>query len=153
MKKHPKHVKMVFVLFISALVFLQLWKFYWPSLDLGLKNENLHVLHAKTLFQQYRGLGKRESLGRFDGMLFVFDVYAKHGIVMRDMMFPIDIVWLRDAKVVDIAPDVQTEPGTPEKYLRRYYPRIEANMVLELPAAWAQKHELKIGDELRILDP
>lgn len=151
-KKTSKHVKIVFIVFISALVFLQLWKFHWSSLDIELKNQSLHVLHAKTIYQQYRGLGKRESLGRYDGMVFVFDVYAKHGIVMRDMMFPIDIVWLRDAKVVDIAPRVQLEPGTPEQYLRRYYPRVEADIVLELPAGWAEEHDLKLGDEMKALD-
>ena len=68
---------------------------------------------------------------------------------MRGMRFPIDIVWLSDGVVVDIAPSVPIEPGVPEADLRVYYPRLKANTVIELPAGWAEGHGLKIGDELK----
>jgi uncharacterized membrane protein (UPF0127 family) len=67
---------------------------------------------------------------------------------MRDMQFSIDVVWLREEKVVDIASSLPLEPGVPEGELRGYFSRGLADMVLELPAGWVVAHELKIGDQL-----
>ena len=109
----------------------------------------LELLVADTPARQTLGLGKRDSLAPYDGMIFILGVSDRYGFVMRGMRFPIDIVWLSDGVVVDIAPSVPIEPGVPEADLRVYYPRLKANTVIELPAGWAEGHGLKIGDELK----
>lgn len=138
------------IFFFGAAGFLKVLEYRWPKAHVEFKGEPLHVLVAKTPKHRYRGLGKRDSLEQYDGMLFVYYSYNKHGIVMRDMRFPIDIVWLKDGEVVDFAPHVPIEPESAEQELAQYYPRKEANAVLELPAGWTLDHELKIGDRLEI---
>ena len=116
-----------------------------------LANQELTVLLARTPKQLHQGLGRRDVMPK-DGMLFLFPYPRKVGIVMRDMRFPLDIVWLGEGKVVDIAPNVATEPGVGEAGLRVYYPRYEASMVLELPAGWASTNGLKIGDSITVTE-
>jgi hypothetical protein len=130
---------------------LRLWGMHWPKMDLELRDQQLHVLVANTVNHQIKGLGGRKDLGEYDGMIFIYNSYSRLGFLMRDMRFPIDIIWLKDAKVVDFVQKVQPEPGVKEIDLQRYYPRTEANAVLELSAGWAEKNGLKIGDQLTVL--
>ncbi|EKD67674.1 MAG: hypothetical protein ACD_48C00273G0002 [uncultured bacterium] len=154
--EQPKIVfgkKMLFFVgaFFISFLFLLFWNMRTPSSrDIILDGESLHVYIAQTIKEMYVGLGGREDLGGKDGMLFLYDYPGRHGIVMRQMQFPIDIVWLFEGRVVDIAPAVPTEPGASEYELTSYHPRIDASMVLELPAGWAAKHDLQIGDILVI---
>lgn len=143
-------MKIFGAVFMVAMVALQFTKHHWGEATIGLKDTQLHVLVAKNVYQQEKGLGGRESLDPYDGMLFLFDFSSRYGFVMRDMKFPIDIVWFNAGVVVDIAPNVPVEPGVPEERLRRYLPRAEANLVLELPAGWTEAHGLQIGDRLEL---
>ena len=80
------------------------------------------------------GLGGRDSLAPGHGMLFVFDAPGSWGIWMKDMRFPIDIVWARgDGTVTAVARGIS--PATyPEVF---YPPAPDALFVLELPAGGA----------------
>jgi hypothetical protein len=144
--------KVFFVILAVSCMGAKLWQFRWPEATIELGDRVLHVQVAETLYQTHKGLGDRDTLAPYDGMLFLFDFPKKPGIVMRDMRFPIDIVWLYDGTVVDIAPNVPIEPGVSEFELTRYYPREEATMVLELPAGWSGQHNLEIGDTLRFVE-
>lgn len=138
--------------FLVSFVVLVVWNnLIGPRTEVVvLADEPLEVYVADTLKHMYTGLGGRDDLGGKDGMLFLYDFPGKHAIVMRDMRFPIDIVWLNGGNVVDIAPAVPIEPGVPEYALTSYSPREDATMVLELPAGWAAVHDLEIGDTLRL---
>lgn len=142
----------VIIAFLMSAIGLWLWQFRWPEAIVLLNDEELRVLVAKTPPHLYRGLGERNSLGRYNGMLFLFGQSERHGIVMREMRFPIDIVWFEEGQVVDIVVRAQPEPGVPEGELAGYFPKVPADVVLELPAGWADKHGLNIGDRLRVED-
>src|SRR4051812_48326835 len=53
---------------------------------------------ADTPEARERGPSGRESLPQGSGVLFVFDAPATYGFWMKDMRFPIDIVWLDEEK-------------------------------------------------------
>lgn len=144
--------KVFFVILAVSFMGVKLWQLQWPKATVELKGQILYVQVAETLYQTHKGLGDRETLAPYDGMLFLFDFPKKAGIVMRDMRFPIDIVWLYNGEVVDIAPNAPIEPGASEFDLTRYYPRSDATAVLELSAGWADAHDLRIGDRLRLLE-
>ncbi|GEM_PF-324526 len=151
--KEPKPWHYAVLLGIVAISFV-VWMFQdkMDVVTLEVKDERLQVLVASTFQQQYRGLGGRESLGEYDGMLFPFGYEGRHAIVMRDMRFPIDIVWLRYNEVVDIAPMVPIEPDESEHALFRYTPRTDATTVLELEAGRASELGLRIGDTVRLIE-
>ena len=56
--------------------------------------EEIPVEVADTLKKRSLGLGKRASLKKGWGMLFVFEKRKPHRFWMKDMQFPLDIIWL-----------------------------------------------------------
>ena len=69
---------------------------------------------------------------------------------MKDMLMPLDMVWIKGDEVVDISADVQPEPGVPLENLKTYSPKQPADRILELKGGWASRNGLKIGDKLEI---
>ena len=75
-------------------------------------------------------------------MLFVFDEDGDWGIWMKDMQFPIDILYIsQNGSVVSI--DANISPNTydtnpPEVF----YPPLAVRYVLELPAGFAAAHTI-----------
>lgn len=144
--------KIFLLILLVCAIGLKIWQWaYWPTAVINLAGENIRVYVAQTPQRQHRGLGGRMALPEGDGMLFIFGESLKYGMVMRDMEFPIDIVWLEKGEVVDIAPNVPVEKDVAEDRLRVYRPRKASNSVLELPAGWSERHGLKIGDKLTIV--
>lgn len=81
-----------------------------------------------------RGLSGREQLGKDEGMWFVFDHPARYGFWMKDMNFPIDIIWLDDRyRVVHIEANV-----SPNTYPKSFTPDEESLYVLEVAAGRAE---------------
>jgi uncharacterized membrane protein (UPF0127 family) len=55
-----------------------------------------------------KGLAVKNQLKENEAMLFIFEESAKHSFWMKDMKFPIDIIWLNsDGKVVHIEQNLQ----------------------------------------------
>lgn len=88
---------------------------------------NIFVELATSSEDRVRGLSNRKSLPKNTGLLFVFDTEEKHGIWMKDMLFPIDIYWFdKDFKLVDTRLSVATST-----YPDVFYPAESALYVLE----------------------
>ena len=80
-------------------------------------------------------------------MLFVFEERKPHRFWMKDMQFPLDIIWLDNHRIVHInhnakpatsddEPDVMTSP-------------VPVNFVLEIAAGRAAKLRLKKGQQMK----
>lgn len=109
---------------------------------------------ASDSVSRVSGLSGRQSLPEFGGMLFRFDAPGRHGIWMKDMKFPIDIIWLAYGAIVDIEENVPfPAPGTADSLLPIYRPDIDAEYVLEVNAGFAKKYGLTIGDRALIARP
>lgn len=99
---------------------------------------------ADTPRKRVQGLSGRLLLGDDTGMLFVFEKEDFHGIWMKDMLFPIDIVWIDEGMVV-IDVKRNTEP---ESYPDVFKPKDKAKYVLEVNAGFARSHDMEIGDKV-----
>jgi len=107
---------------------------------------SLAVEVADTEILREQGLSGRSDLRSGKGMLFVFDTDGLWNIWMKDMQFPIDIVWTDvDGKVVTVALDI-----APETYPKVFSPSSPARYVLELPAGFAAAHGIKEGSIIKI---
>ena len=137
------------IVFFSAFAFIKLWQFNWGEAVIDIDGEQFSVILARNQHQWHKGLGGRQSLEPYDGMLFTFSEADRHGIVMRDMKFPIDILWIAEGQIIDIAANVQVE-DVAEEDLTRYYPRYDATAVLEIPAGDAEKNKFVIGDPVSV---
>lgn len=102
---------------------------------------------ADTPTSQEHGLSGHKKLGADEGMLFVFVSPGEYGFWMKDMRFPIDIIWLdQNLRVADV-----WENAEPSSYPKIFTPRAPSQYVLEVPAGFFAKHQLKIGNILEIL--
>ena len=111
-----------------------------------LGGEGIAVAVADTSSSQSRGLSGREKLEPNEGMLFVFPKPALSGFWMKDMRFPIDIIYFdADRRIVDV-----WEDATPESYPKVFTPRVHAQFVLEVPAGFFADHHLKVGNIIEI---
>lgn len=106
--------------------------------------QNIKVDLALTKEMQIQGLSGRKQLKEDEGMLFVFDKPDKYYFWMKDMNFPIDMIWIsEDMKVVYIKKNAQ-----PERYLETYGPDTNTKYVLEVVAGFSDKNNLKEGDSV-----
>ncbi|MFA6094856.1 MAG: DUF192 domain-containing protein [Candidatus Paceibacterota bacterium] len=94
-----------------------------------------------------RGLSGRTTLEGGTGMLFVFEKKSMWGIWMKDMNFPIDVVWFDGAGVIVGV----KEHMTPESYPEVFVPQSLALYVLEIPDGSFSKTGVKIGDIATII--
>ncbi len=116
-----------------------------------IRNQRVSVELARSPAEQARGLGYRDSLSWGHGMLFLYDEPGFPGFWMRGMRFSIDIVWIRDDRIVDISAHVPFEPGGNGPRVR---PRQLTNRVLEVPAGYAAVQGWRVGDRVLVeLDP
>lgn len=99
---------------------------------------------AATPETRARGLGGREKLCRDCGMLFVFQTAAPHTFWMKDMRFPLDILWLRDQRVVSL------ERNVPPDYSGILVPPEAADQVLEVNAGAAAA--IQVGQRLEFTE-
>ena len=105
---------------------------------------------ADTILERRQGLSGREELGENEGMLFVFTRTAIHRFWMKDMLMPVDIVWIQGGEVIDFDKDVYPEPGVAAQNLTIYKPPTLADLVLEIPAGTVEKTGIEVGDSVSI---
>jgi uncharacterized membrane protein (UPF0127 family) len=102
---------------------------------------------ALTPREQEQGLSGRTELKENSGMLFVFSQPGKYNFWMKDMNFPIDIIWIGgDMRVVYIKKN-----ASPLLYPELYGPGPDdanAKYVLEVVDGFSEKNNLKVGDRV-----
>ena len=114
----------------------------YKTRDVSIRGYTIHALVADTQPLQDLGLGGRNGLEEGHGMLFIFDQDGVYPFWMKDMRFPIDIIWLsRDKRIIYMAQNI-----TPSTYPESFGPHESARYVLEVPANDAVSHGFKIGD-------
>lgn len=125
-------------------------------------NKKILVEAADTPQKKQQGLSGREKLNDNQGMLFDFpnDDGARPGFWMKDMLFDLDIIWIKNnpstssGRIISITPNVPAPfkdkgLGIKDKHLPLYYPPDEIDQVLEVNAGWSRENEVEVGDEVR----
>ncbi len=97
---------------------------------------------ADTPLLQERGLSYRAGLAPNTGMLFAFDTPRVLKFWMKDMNFPIDIIWLdQNKKVVHIEHSL-----SPSTYPDSFGPETPTQYVIEIPAGGAKRAGVVVGN-------
>jgi hypothetical protein len=110
-------------------------------------NQVIEVEIAQTVSQQRQGLSNRVSLGENEGMLFQFSDYKIRGFWMKEMNFPLDIVWIKDDMILGIEAKVPY-PFEKDAVLPIYRSPEEVNYVLEVNAGYCEKYTIGVGDKV-----
>lgn len=120
--------------------------------EVEINNNKLKVEAADTQAKRNKGLSGRQSLADNEGMLFIFPAVDKYSFWMKGLNFPLDFVWIREEKVVDLIENVPPpDPGQKNESLPIYQPKEAIDKVLELQAGTVQRLNIKVGDTIKIL--
>jgi len=99
---------------------------------------------ASTDDQRSKGLAIKDTLSENEGMLFVFSAEREHSFWMKNMKFPIDIIWLdRHKEVVQV--EHSLEPCAADSPCQTYKPDDDSLYVLETVAGFAEKYKVTNG--------
>lgn len=128
---------------VCGITFLDTW--VRKEITLVTPKKSISVEVVDTVESRELGLSGRGHVSR-DGMLFVFDFPGKYAFWMKDMTFPLDIIWISSAGIV-----VHVEKNvTPESYPKTVVNNIEAKYVLELPIGKADEYGITLGSKIKM---
>jgi uncharacterized membrane protein (UPF0127 family) len=106
----------------------------------------------QTLAEKTKGLSGRQELLPNEGALFIYQEPGFYHFWMKEMNFPIDIIWLLPEenkkevfKIVDITPTV-----SPDSFPQTFSSRVPSQYVLEVKAGFAKENDLKINSFVKI---
>lgn len=112
------------------------------------KGSCLNVELALTSQARERGLMFRENLDLDKGLLFVYEKEGEYSFWMKNVLFPLDIVWINENKeIVFIS---ENTPPCSEDSCPSIKPGKEAKYVLEINEGGSEKMGFVVGDKLEI---
>lgn len=114
------------------------------KMDVTINGIDLEVEVALSADEQAKGLSIKDNLKSNEGMLFPYETPRTLSFWMKDMKFPIDILWLDgDKKVAHIEENLQ--PCTPFLPCQSYSPDVQAQYVLETVAGFSSGNGIVEG--------
>lgn len=156
--------KIIFVL-LCVLVILKLYDIYADNVAPAIFNRNevtptisqtsvqigtirYRVELADNDAERQQGLSGRSELAPSTGMLFIFPSKDTYAFWMKDMKFPLDLIWVDGDTISDITENVPI-PLT-QTYLPQYRPKLPIDKVLEINVGEVKKHGFFIGQKVNI---
>ncbi len=116
-----------------------------PYVQIGSVTYEVEIANTNEL--RAHGLSDRSSLPSDKGMLFLFDQKGQYQFWMKDMHFPIDMIWIDGKTIVDISQSVPPpQPNEINPAIRQ--PRAADDKVLEVNAGEAKKQGFALGQQV-----
>ncbi len=116
-----------------------------------IKDKEIEVEVAKTEEERIKGLSQRESIGNYQGMLFIFpEKDVEPTFWMKNMKFPLDIIWINDGKIIKIDENVDYPKDNTQQNLPLYKPPTPVDFVLEVKAGFSKENGWKTGHSVKI---
>lgn len=112
--------------------------------EVKIGNNNILVAIADDNCKTNLGLSNISVLKEDEGMLFIFEKLDRYGFWMKNMKFPIDILWLdNNFNVVGVANNV-----SPDSYPKTFGKEYLSMYVLEISSGYLEKNNIKVGDKI-----
>ena len=140
--------KLLIFVFIVIIAFV-LYLFFRndESVKLTIKDQTLKVEIADDKAEQEIGLMNRESLDEDRGMLFVYQTPKVPTFWMKDMLIPLDMIFIgTDKKINYIEKNVPICNETDSTKCPTYSSSAPVQYILEVAAGYAEKNKLQVGD-------
>lgn len=110
----------------------------------------LSVAVVKDPAQQAKGLAGCVSIPEKSGMYFPFEEPRETTFWMKDMLIPIDIIWIKDDRIVGVDDKVPyPKKHETDKDSRLYKSPGPVDAVLEVASGKAESYGLVVGAEVR----
>lgn len=133
------------VLFIVA-VSVWAWQSAVKSPIAKINNRTFKLYIAKSDRDKQIGLSKYKKIDNTQGMVFSFSKASYYPFWMKEMKFPIDIIFIKDGKIVTIYKNVQIPKNNSNPPV--YNSAVPADTVLEVNAGISDKYSFKEGDRV-----
>ncbi len=140
--KKTKLILIVFLIFINGCASNAV------EIDTGDHFVKVNVEIADTDEEQRTGLMNRESLGEYEGMLFIFEDSRERTFWMKNTLIPLDIIFIsEDFEIINIerAEPCEKDPCT------LYKSNGNAMYVLEVNEGFSEKSNINVGNSVEIL--
>jgi len=121
-----------------------------PKNEINLKIGSAQITAevAQTPESIIQGLSERKSLEENSGMYFVLGEKKIATFWMKDMLFPLDIIWIDNGIIVEID---ETAPIPTNNYVPSFTSQREVTHVLEVNSGFVDKHGIQKGDSVIIV--
>jgi uncharacterized membrane protein (UPF0127 family) len=114
----------------------------FPTGQIKIGPHALKVEVAASDPQRTQGLMYRKTLGKNDGMLFVFDTLEYHGMWMKNTLIPLSVAFLDDkGEILNI---LDMEPQTLDTHMATG----PARYAIETNKGWFAEKKIKAGDKV-----
>lgn len=143
-----RKILIIFLIFVVLLIAIESLIFILKIKEnkVCLKDNCYMVEIVRAQEEKEKGLMYRENLGKNHGMLFINDEEGIYPFWMKNMRFPLDIIWLDyNFKVVFIAKNAQPCAGKCNDII----PDKPARYILELNAGEVERIGLQVGDKIK----
>ncbi len=136
---------LLIILFFILIGFFIIYKGYFSmkTKTVTINGTKINVEFAETLNQRNKGLSGRKELPEKQGMLFIYDRPDYYSFWMKDMIIPLDFIWINQGKIIQINENILPQDYQPPKTL---VPKQKVDKVLEVNAGTAKKLNFRVGD-------
>lgn len=132
------------ILFSCFFVLKSADDFYNFNHQIKLGDKIINVALAKNKIEQFKGLSNRKKIGDDQGMLFIFSKSNHVVFWMKDMLFDLDLIFIKEGKIVEIKSDFLASSYNRKQ---KYYSKNKIDMVLEVNKGLVKKNNWRVGDE------
>ena len=123
------------------------WRAYFPELvPIVIGDTAVQASVADSIPERIKGLSGTPYLPEGVVKLFAFGAEGQHGIWMKDMNYPIDIIWVaKDGTIVHIEEDI-----SPDTYPDSFSSPKPSWYVIEANAGFVASTSLAVGDVVAV---
>ncbi|MFH0874274.1 MAG: DUF192 domain-containing protein [Candidatus Komeilibacteria bacterium] len=152
MKKKKNIYKIFIVIVLLALGVYGYWQTRVNTIkSVVIAGQQIAVQAVSSPDDLAKGLAGAADLPWDKGMLFLFPRQGNYKFWMKDMLIPLDIIWLRGNMVVAISREVLPPADLNHQTdLPLYSSREPIDSVLELRSGFADRYGVQVGDSVVI---
>jgi uncharacterized membrane protein (UPF0127 family) len=144
-----RKIQIITVIILGIIFSLICWlafKIYEPINKIDQISISRHIWRVEIADndqEREKGLSGWANLDKNTGLLFVFDQEEHHSFWMKDMLLPIDMIFLdKDWRIVLIESNL-----SPASFPKMFGTAVKSQYVLEVNANEAVSYNLKLGDK------
>jgi len=119
-----------------------------PTQKATIAKHSFKVKVAESEGEKEIGLSQTRKMPNNYAMIFPFGKDGYYSFWMRNMKFPIDIIYINNNKIVKIFPNVN--PPKNNEPLRVYVSDNPSDTVLEINGGLSEKYKFKQGDAIAL---
>lgn len=142
-----KQIVIVCLVAVGVLWWWTTTRFQFYTHRVEVRGQELRVRVADNPREQMRGLSGVRHMAQNEGMYFSFPDRRQREFWMQGMLFPLDVVWIADGRVVDLTRNVPPPLADIIPRMRTEHP---VDGVLELRTGSITRLGIAVGDDISL---